>query len=214
MKRYLVSGMLFACTSIAANAATMDEFRAETEILNLGLGSYDLLTVSATQTGIRNGPADPDIALAQVAADIDLGLATAQVDLGVLGVEWLSDTLFRLIFDLETNVSILGADIPIEVTAVPTINWKLSNLDFDNPVTGVTQVSGIGADRISFSQRTIDIDYDNLVGVGATLFGQEADAVFQVEQGEIGAVPLPAGGALLLTGFGAFGAIRRLKRRG
>lgn len=243
--------VVVAALSVPAGAATLnDPFTFEAEIIGLDLGPITLddgitnlgtvdipafsATVTAGDTGVATAGEDtpPDAFFGAAAADFEVldPLVTGNADLGLLGVDWIDDVTFDLVFDLNAVVSTEGLvvlnAVDVNLTLVPTVNWTLSDIgDGFTIITSVTPVIDENnplllpfapdPSDISHTDDSISISYDNTVGTG--LSGQinggdlETRARFQITTQE---VPLPASFWFLLTGFGGLALLRRRRAGG
>ncbi|MGF1551689.1 MAG: VPLPA-CTERM sorting domain-containing protein [Paracoccaceae bacterium] len=223
--------MIAALSPARAGIIDGSTYSLDTQIVNLqvlGVG-VDVSRNDTGQATPANG-ADPlDIALAQAALGVDLTVGATDVgvdlDLGVLGSEWTAPDVFDLVIDLDLDGTITPANAllqplldtllsdPATATAAPTIDWVLSDLDLENGeiITSVTQINdaSLPVPDISFTDDTITINYDNLVGLQAALF---SDADFRPSFMITTAVPLPASAWLLAAGVAGLWTRHRFAR--
>lgn len=210
---------LFSAAPLSAGVVSGTSFDVDTQILGLellaGTVSVDITTGN---TGNVLSAADPDASLAQVALDVDLlSLVGVNLDLGILGVEWVNDTTFDLIFGLsDTSVEVASIpplpplSVPVPISLVPTIDWDVYNLELGPKeyITDVVQLSGLPTipGGISWTDNSVSVTTDALVVAG---LGSEGFSRFQI----VTAVPVPATGLMLVGGLAAVGALARKKAK-
>lgn len=171
-----------------------DTFTAKTQVIGLSLVGQPLLDITIQNSGQALSPADPDVALVQA----NVLTSALQLDLGILGVEWIDDDTFDLVFGLETVIDLGLVRVPIAINVVPTINWTLSDLDFTpaQKIVNVTQVDQDFAElvgsAISWTDNSIQIATNSLLAAGAAINGGnnlDARVTFDIETS---AIPVPA----------------------
>lgn len=203
---------------VTAGVIASSVFDVDTQILGLELLGGDVIVdITTTQSGSALSPADPDAVLAQVATNVDvLGQTGVDLDLGVLGVEWVSDDTFDIVFGLsDTSVDVLGVATPVPLSLVPTIDWDVYNLDLapNEIIANVLQIDTGGIDivpgGVSWTANSVSITTDALAVVG---LGFDARSRFQIETTTT-AVPVPASAMALATGLAAMGAMRVRRKR-
>ncbi|WP_240512105.1 VPLPA-CTERM sorting domain-containing protein [Pseudoruegeria sp. SK021] len=202
-----------------AQAVTVgSNFDVETELLGLQVGNLLAVNLTLDQSGDALTAADPDVALAVAGVSLDLPiLGETSVNLGILGVEWVDQNTFDLVFGLE-GISLLGGLVELSLSVVPTVNWVLSDLVFDDPtaiITGVTQVNNggiiVNPGGISWTDNSIAITTNSLINAGLNF---DARSRFTMTTASPPApVPLPAAGILLIGALGGLGAVRARRNR-
>ncbi len=192
-----IASIATACISLGAGSAYAtiagDTFNVETQIIGLDLVGQDLLDITVQNSGQALSGADPDVSLAQANPLTD----ALQLDLGVLGVEWVDDDTFDLVFGLEAQVDLGFVQLPVALNAVPLITWTLSDLNFDptQKIVGVIQVDQdfaelLGA-AVSWTHDSIQIVTNSLAATGAAInggTGLDARVTFDIETT---AIPVP-----------------------
>ena len=214
-KGALAAAAVSALGAAPANATIAgDTFTVDTQIIGLQLAGQPLVDVSVQQSGVALSAPNPDVVLAQVAAD----LTVLSIDLGVLGVEWIDDDTFDLVMGLEALLDLGLVQVPVALNVVPTINWVLSDLDFGPPQMKITSVVQVDQDfdeligsGISFTDDSISIATNSLVAAGAAINGGNSlDATVRFDV-TTEVVPLP--GSIWMMAAGGLGAMGYLGRK-
>lgn len=212
------AAVIAGASAVPANATILgDTFTVDTQIIGLSLVGQPLVDVSVQQSGQALSAADPDVVLAQVSSALEI----LNIDLGVLGVEWVDEDTFDLVMGLEAVLDLGLVQVPVALNVVPTINWVLSDLDFGPPQMKITSVVQVDQDfdeligsGISFTDDTITIATNSLVAAGLAINGGnslDASVRFDITTE---AVPLPGSMWMMVAGgLGAAGYLGRKRKR-
>lgn len=215
-----VAASIFGLSGMA-NAAVLDgsSFTTKAEILGtaeINLPGFlpdiiDDLSVSLTQGGTVDygvdNPADSQLAF----VGLDLGLAS--VDLGVLGVDWITDTTFDLVFDLSATLDVLGISTTLPLGFDGTIDWDITSIDLGagEYINGVTQINGPNTSSlITWTNNSIQIDSATVLGLDFSGTRQRFELTTGID--DITPVPLPAALPMLLVGMGGLAFVSRRRK--